>query len=306
MDDMVFSSLFPVFALLLLGHLLKRFKLTNDAFLKTSDRLIYFIFFPILLFWKIGGADTSSGISWDLCIAGVMAIALIYLVSAAALKMFSISAFKAGTFSQSCYRFNTYIGMAIVYNALGDEGVKHFGILIGFVIPFINVLAVSTLIWYSGERIVPKERMRVTLREIVTNPLIIGCLTGLLYARFINTFPAFLDNAFRLSAAVALPLALLSIGGALTMKSLKGNLKLSMVAAVIKLLLLPVAGYLLLQFFQVDGIPFKVGMIYFTLPASASIYVLSAQLNSDTELASAAIVLSTIVSFLSLTVGLLL
>ncbi|MEN8247266.1 MAG: AEC family transporter [Thermodesulfobacteriota bacterium] len=306
MNNIVFSSLFPVFALLLLGHLLKRFKLTNDEFLKTSDRLIYFIFFPVLLFWKIGGADTGSGISWDLCLVGIIAIGAIYLVSAAAMKVFRVSAFKAGTFSQSCYRFNTYIGMAIVYNALGDEGVKHFGILIGFVIPFINVLAVSTLIWYSGERIALKERIRVTLREIVTNPLIIGCLTGLLYARFINTFPAFLDNAFRLSAAVALPLALLSIGGALTMKSLKGNLRLSMAAAVIKLLLLPIAGYLLLRFFQVDGVPFKVGMIYFTLPASASIYVLSAQLNSDTELASAAVVLSTILSFFSLTAGLLL
>ncbi len=306
MNSMVISSLFPVFALLLLGHLLKRFKLTTDDFLKTSDRLIYYIFFPVLVFWKIGGADTGSGISWDLCLVGIIAIAATYLVSALALKMFTVSAFKAGTFSQSCYRFNTYIGMAIVYNALGDEGVKHFSILIGFVIPFINVLAVSTLIWYSGERIVFSERIRMTLREIVTNPLIIGCLTGLLYARFINRFPAFLDNAFSLSTAVALPLALISIGGALTMKSLKGNLRLSMVAAVIKLLLLPVAGYLLLGFFQVSGVPFKVGMIYFTLPASASIYVLSAQLNSDTELASAAIVLSTILSFFSLTVGLLL
>ena len=303
---MVFSSLFPVFALLLLGHLLRRFKLTNEAFLKTSDRLIYYIFFPVLLFWKIGGADTGSGISWDLCWVGIIAIAVIYLVSAAAMKVFAVPAFKAGTFSQSCYRFNTYIGMAIVYNALGDEGVKHFGILIGFVIPFINVLAVSTLIWYSGERIVFTERIRVTLREIVTNPLIIGCLTGLLYARFINRFPVFLDNAFSLSAAVALPLALLSIGGALTMKSLKGNLQLSTVAAVIKLLLLPVAGYVLLRVFHVSGVPFQVGMIYFTLPASASIYVLSAQLNSDTELASAAIVLSTTLSFFSLTAGLLL
>ena len=306
MNSMVFSSLFPVFALLLMGHLLKRFKLTNEAFLNTSDRLIYFIFFPMLLFWKIGGAETGSGISWDLCIVGLITVASVYLISALALKLFKVSAFQAGTFSQSCYRFNTYIGMAIVYNAFGDEGVKHFGILIGFGIPFINVLAVSTLIWYSGERIIFSERIRVTLREIITNPLIIGCLTGLLYARFINRFPPFMDNAFSLSAAVALPLALLSIGGALTMKSLRGNLRLSMVAAVIKLLLMPVAGYLLLELFQVSGVPFKVGMIYFTLPASASIFVLSAQLNSDTELASAAIVLSTILSFFSLTIGLLL
>jgi len=252
MNGMVFSSLFPVFALLLMGYLLKRFGLTNETFLNTSDRLIYFIFFPMLLFWKIGGADTGGGISWDLCLVGIIAISVIYLVSTAAMKVFKVSAFKAGTFSQSCYRFNSYIGMAIVYNALGDEGVMHFGILIGFVIPFINVLAVSTLIWYSGERITLKKRIRVTLREIVTNPLIIGCVAGLLYARFINTFPVFLDNAFSLSAAVALPLALLSIGGSLTMKSLKGNLRLSTVAAVIKLLLLPVAGYVLLGLFQVS------------------------------------------------------
>jgi len=303
---MVVSSLFPVFALLILGSLLKRWKLTNDDFLKQSDRLVYFIFFPILLFWKIGGADMDSSLSWNLCVSGLVAIAVIYLVSAAALKIFRVSNFKAGTFSQSCYRFNTYIGMAVVFNALGDEGVKHFGILIGFVIPFINVLAVSTLIWYSGKSVAFPERIRMTLKEIVSNPLIIACIAGLVYARTVNTFPLFLDNAFRLSAAVALPLALLSIGGALTLKSLKGNLMPAAVASVIKLLILPVAGYFTLKLFQVTGIPFKVGMIYFTLPASASIYVLSAQLDSDTELASAAVVLSTVLSFFSLTVGLLL
>ncbi|MCG6911852.1 MAG: AEC family transporter [Deltaproteobacteria bacterium] len=303
---MVFSSLFPVFALLLLGNLAKRFGLTDDDFLKTSDRLIYFIFFPVLLFWKIGGADTGGGVAWNLCLAGLAAIAAVYLVSATALKIFRVSHFKAGTFSQSCYRFNTYIGMAVVYNALGDEGVKHFGIMVGFVIPFINVLAVSTLIWHSGERMALESRIRITLREIVTNPLIIGCLAGLLYARTINTFPTFLDNALRLSTAVALPLALLSIGGALTLKSMRGNALLSVVAAVIKLLILPGIGYGMLRWFGVSGIPFKVGMIYFTLPASASIYVLSAQLKSDTELASAAVVLSTVLSFFSLTMGLLL
>jgi len=302
---MVLSSLFPVFVLLLLGSLLKKWHLTNDDFLKQSDRMVYFIFFPVLLFWKIGGADTESSISWNLCASGLVAIAVIYLVSAVAMKVFNVPNFKAGTFSQSCYRFNTYIGMAIVYNALGDEGVKHFGILIGFMIPFINVLAVSTLIWYSGKSIALWGRITATIKESVTNPLIIACVAGLVYANTVNVFPVFLDNAFRLSAAVALPLALLSIGGALTLKSLKGNLLLSTAASVIKLLIMPVAGYFILKLFHVSGVPFKVGMIYFTLPASASIYVLSAQLNSDTDLASAAVVLSTLLSFFSLTVGLL-
>ena len=304
--NMVLSSLFPVFALLALGRLLRHFNLTGEMFLKTSDRLVYFIFFPILLFWKIGGAETGSGLAWNLCLGSLVAVAAVYLVSAAAIKILKVPAFQAGTFSQSCYRFNTYIGMAIIYYALGDEGIKHFGILVGFVIPFINVLAVSTLIWYSGREFTTGERLKVMVKELVTNPLILACVSGLLYMRWVNVFPLFIENTFRLSSAVAMPLALISIGGALTVKSLAGNFSLSLAGAVVKLIILPVVAFFCLKLFQVTGVPFNVGMIFFTLPTSASIYVLSSQLNSDTDLASATIVTSTILSFFSLSIGLLL
>jgi predicted permease len=304
--NMVITSLFPVFALILLGRLLKHFHMTSDSFLKTSDRLVYFIFFPMLLFWKIGGAQTGPTLAWDLCISCLISVAVVYVVSAVAMKIFRVSAYKAGTFSQSCYRFNSYIGMAVIFYALGDEGIKHFGILVGFVIPFINVLAVSTLIWYSGRKFSQGERLKVMIKEIVTNPLILSCAAGLLYLKWVNYFPQFIENTFRLSSAVAMPLALVSIGGALTLKSLRGNFTVSLVGSVIKLIMFPIIGYFSLRMFHVSGIPFKVGMIFFTLPTSAAIYVLSSQLNSDTDLASATIVMSTILSFFSLSVGLLL
>jgi predicted permease len=50
---------------------------------------------------------------------------------------------------------------------------------------------------------------------------------------------------------------------------------------------------------------FQVGMLFFALPASPAIMVLSSQLNSDTEFASAAIVLSTLLSFFSMSAVLL-
>jgi predicted permease len=76
-------------------------------------------------------------------------------------------------------------------NALGEAGVSRFGILIGFLIPIINVLAVSTLIWYSGQTIDSRERLRITLRALVSNPLIIGCLAGMAYSRIVGEFPVF-------------------------------------------------------------------------------------------------------------------
>ena len=102
-----------------MGMALKHWHLTSTDFLKTADRLVYFIFFPALLFWKIGGSppsptSTDNSIwrspwrfyasTWVPCL---------YLLAGTSVS--------GGTFSQNCYRFNTYIGMAIVINALGEE-----------------------------------------------------------------------------------------------------------------------------------------------------------------------------------------
>jgi predicted permease len=301
---MIFNNLFPVFALVLLGRLLRRYHLTSGAFLATSDRLIYYIFFPVLLFWKVGSAAPAAAADLSFCVAAICALATIFISSSIGIKVFRVTDFQAGSFSQSCYRFNSYIGMAIVFTALGDKGIRDFGILIGFLIPIINVLSVSILIWFSGKTFSFPDRCRITLRAIVSNPLIIACVAGILYARYIRTFPVFIDNTFRLAALVTLPMALLSIGGALTLSSLKGHLRVSLVAAVYKLALYPLAGYLFFRLFHITGTPFQAGMIFFALPTSTTIYILSSQLNSDTDLASASVVLSTILSFVSLTVAL--
>lgn len=300
----VLNGLFPVLALLVLGGCLKRLHLTNDTFLKTADRLVYFIFFPAMLFWKIGGTQTSEGVPWPFCLAAITAVVILYLISALVIRAV-VPRFEAGSFSQACYRFNTYIGMAIILNTLGQEGARHFGILVGFIIPVINVLAVTTLIWHSGRHYSPAEGLRITGRALAANPLIIACLAGILFGRLVGAFPTFIDGTFKLATSVTLPLALLSIGGSLRMDTLRDHLKLSLVAAMLKLVVFPLVGYGCLKYYSVSGIPFQVGMIFFALPTSTASYVLSAQLNSSTALASASILLSTILSFIPLSIILL-
>ena len=150
----------------------------------------------------------------------------------------------------------------------------------------------------------PARRLVQTVRALATNPLILSCLAGMVYAHLWDGFPAFLEGTLRLASFVALPLALISIGGALTLRGIKKHFQLALIASLFKLLALPAVGYLLLKAFGVSQLGFKVGMIYFALPTSTALYVLSAQLNSDTELASAAIALSTLLSFFSLSIAL--
>ena len=235
-----------------------------------------------------------------------MAVLIIYGLSTLFIYVGRVDRFKAGSFSQSCYRFNTYIGVAVVLSAFGEEGIRIFGILVGIIIPIINVLAVSTLTWFSDRKQSAHRRALQTLGALVTNPLILACLGGILYGQLINQFPAFIDNTLKLASFVTLPLALLSIGGALTLRSVKENLRLSLVAAAFKLVLLPLIGFGLLKWFQVTGLPYNIGMLYFCLPTSTALYVLSSQLESDTHLASASIALSTILSFVPLSIALML
>jgi malonate transporter and related proteins len=303
---LVLNSVLPIFAVIALGSLLKRVGLIDDRFISASDRLVYYVFFPALLFWKIGKPATAQSIDWSLVPAVWIAVFIAFAASLVHARLVRMPDREVGSFSQACYRFSTYIGMAVIVASMGEEGVRQFGVLIGFVIPFINLLAVSSLIWFSGEDYTGGKKLAVLVKSALSNPLILACVAGILYSELAVPLPVFLDNTLGLMSLLALPLALISIGGSLTFKQLSGHFESSLAAAAIKLVFLPVVGFLLLRFFRVDETPFKVAMLYFALPTSPNNYILSAHFKSDCELATATIVLSTLLSMASLSAVLLL
>lgn len=300
------NALFPVLALILFGAAVKHWRLTDTDFLRTSDRLVYFVFFPIMLFWKIGAAPLQFDGGWHYLLATALAVLSVCGFSLLFIRLWPVSRFQAGSFNQGCYRFNTYIGMAVVINAYGVAGTQLYGILVGLIIPLINILVVSVLIWFSADGRNNGGRLVTTGRHLVANPLIIACFAGMLYAHLVGGFPIYLDNTLRLMSQVTLPLALFSIGGSLSFANLRDNMGLAMISALFKLALLPLLGLFFLWMFNVTGLTWKVSMLFFTLPTSTAIYILSSQLHSDTELASAVIIVSTFLSFISMSLILLL
>ncbi|WP_035216822.1 AEC family transporter [Desulfobulbus elongatus] len=298
------DALFPVLALILFGAAAKHRRLIDGAFLRTSDRLVYFVFFPLMLFWKIGSAPLHVDDGWRSLSASILAVAAICGLSLLYIRWRPVAPFQAGSFNQGCYRFNTYIGMAVLINAFGEAGVQLYGILIGLIIPVVNVLCVAVLIWYdTGDG--TGNRLSTTVKNLVANPLILACVGGIVYARTVGSFPTPVDNTLKLMSQVTLPLALFSVGGSLTFASLRNNMGLALAAAGFKLAVLPLLGLICLWLFGVTGLAWKVSMLFFALPTSTAIYILSSQLHSDTELASAVIVVSTLFSFGSMALVLL-
>lgn len=302
----VLDSILPIFAVIALGNFLKRFAFINEHFIRVSDRLIYFIFFPLLLFWKIGKPTETVLFDW-LFVAGVLfSVFSVFGFSLIVAKLLRMPHGEVGSFSQGCYRFNSYIGIAVILTILGENGVKEFGVLIGFVIPFINILAVSSLIAYSEKNDSQEQQWSIILKSVVTNPLIISCVLGVLYSNLGMPFPIFAEKILSIFSMLTLPLALICIGGSLTFSKFREHFTYSSIAAFCKLLVLPAIGYLVLKQLHLTDTAFLVGMIYFALPTSPQNYILSSQLDSDVDLATSTIVLSTILSIFSLSAILLL
>ena len=65
MENLIFSlnATIPVFLLMVLGYILRCFKLTDDAFVKTLNAFNYKITLPVLLFRDISESDFYS--VWD-------------------------------------------------------------------------------------------------------------------------------------------------------------------------------------------------------------------------------------------------
>jgi len=297
---MILDHLLPVFLLIALGAVLRRAGLVDPTFLRAADRLIYYVFFPILLFWKIGGTPTDAALPVVLWVGGVVPLLVVFGLSLAAIAALGMERFQAGAFSQATYRFNTYVAIAVVGNVLGDAGVQRLGELLGLAIPVANVLAVMTLIWFSRQQLDQRQRVRLTLRALISNPLILACVAGMVWARVGPALPVAVDNTLRLAASITLPLALISIGGSLSLASARGHLAPSLLATALKILVLPAVGYVLLRAMGAGPDDLLIGMLFLAMPASTAMYVLATQLDSDASLSAAIIVVSTVLSFLSL------
>jgi predicted permease len=290
--NLVLNSLLPLFVLIALGVFLRRTSLVGESFFKTSDRLVYYVFFPALLFLKISRPTPTFVVHWTWLAVLLAMMVLVAGASLVAAHLLGLSRRQVGAFSQTTYRFNTYLGMAVVLSLMGETGVKYLGLLISAAIPLANLMAVSGLIWCQGAEARWRARLGHLIRELVVNPLIIACLAGLVYGSLGWGLPVFVDRTLDLLGNLSLPLALLSIGAALRFAPLRRNQAPALAAVALKQVALPGLGLAGLWLAGATGDFWRVAVIWLCLPTSTLAYVLAAQLDGDADLTAAVVVVS--------------
>jgi len=291
----IFTALIPIFSLIMIGYFFKRIKFPSYEFWPQADKLTYYILMPSLLIYKLSTASLNSTDSINYIATALITIFLVLLILFIFNKFFNFKADSFTSIVQGGIRFNTYVFLALADAILGDNGIVLAAILLTFVIPFINILCISTFALYLNQN---KLTFLYLLKSIATNPLIISCFIGGSINFLGIEIPLILENILKIIGQAALPLGLLSVGFGLVLKEIKSAKKDILVSSFAKFLITPIIMFIIAKAFLLDSTMIIVLLIFAVLPTAPSSFILARQLGGNIPLMSSIITVQTLISTL--------
>ena len=300
------NAILPIFLLAVLGALFRKTGKIDDRFVDTADWLMFKIALPVMLFQEVAGSSLSDSLDLKLILFLIVSVTLSFLLTSVVVFVTVRDRSKRGALIQGCCRSNfAILGVPIAVNMFGDIGGETIAIAMPFVILMFNTYSVIILTVYSGDSDKRLDRGTVIgiLKNIATNPLIIGILLGVVFLLAKIPIPAAADKTLTYLANLTTPLALISLGANFRMESLKGRVGYALIGALTKTVILPAAAVTPAALIGLRGPSLGVVLICFGAPTAVSSYIMAKKMGNDHELAAQILLLSTLFCVLTIFVG---
>jgi malate permease and related proteins len=304
------DTLAPLVLLIVLGAALARIRFLGSAFITDLNKLAFWIALPALLFTSASGAASPHSGTFHLFAVLVVGTALITLLAFAASFALRMPASTRGTLMQAAFRGNlAYIGIPVLAYSFSESPTESSTralatavIVMVFTMALYNILAVIVL--QSSIHAPGGIDWRRSALAILSNPLLLAGLLGLIVPLLRITLPSFLQRALEALGAAAVPIALMCIGGSLATTTLQGRRSWIVTAALLKVAVLPFLVFLLTRLTGLEPADQRTALVLASCPTAAAAFVMARQMGGDEALASGSIALSTLLSFISLSIAL--
>ena len=305
----VLATIMGVFSYVLAGYILKKANILPIHIEKIFSSVSFNVLLPLALIVNF----------WLITFPNIFIIKLIISFFGAGIIVFIISFFISKQFYRfkvddcalfglgACFGNSVALGIPLMYSILGPVEAMPYMILVLFhgVIHFTY----TTLIIESY-----RNRNQSNINKIIKiifglaqNIVLLGMLIGLALNYFAMPFPNILQNIMQPIAKLALPTVLISMGMALGRFKLTTNLSYSVILTTLKNFIHPLIAFILAKYilFMSPLLVFIV-TIAAALPSGTQTYYFSYRYNSLQDIMSTNIVISTFVSFFTLSIILLL
>jgi predicted permease len=264
--------LLPDFLLIALGVALSRSRQFDAAFWSGLERLVYFVLFPALLFRSLALSPRGLADAGTLAVVGLGFTAAGMALSALARPLLRLPHPTFAACFQCGFRFNTYVALAAATRIGGAEGIAAMSLLVGILVPVVNVAAVTMLARGEGWRVVG---------AIARNPLVVACVAGIAWNATRPPMPGVVAHILELLAAAALPLGLLAVGAGLRLS--RSTLPFAAILwwNTVKLAAVPAVAFALANALSLSPLERQIAVALAAVSTAPSAYILAVQMNAN-------------------------
>ncbi len=298
------KQMLVLFLLMVVGFVCRKIGLLNDESSKKISGLVVNVANPALILSAgINPESTIQGIEFlkTLCLA-LAVYACLIIISFVIPGILRVPVSDKGLYQVMTIFSNIgFMGFPLISAVYGDDALLYAAL---FLIPY------NVLIYTYGLAVIkgkddknPAEKASVgnTLKKVFNVGVIACILMFILYLTRLPV-PSVIEDTVDYLSNLTAPLSMIIIGDSITKINFKKLLTdVRMIAfTLIKLLVVPIVGILLLSFCGISGDLLGVCMIMLATPVGSMTVMLAEQYDGNTELATSGVALTTVLSVITI------
>ena len=303
--EILLDIIVPVFGIVLIGYLAARSGVFTQDFAKGLSFFVFNFAVPPLLFRSMAIRALPETIEWTFLLAyfgGGLIAGGVGAVFAGALfrRDFDTSVMHGAASGNSNMLL---LGMPLALLTFGEIATFPAFLLIAFNAP---ILVTVTTILIEGRRSGgdgPRKLPGRLVRSLVTNPIVMALVLGSAWNVAGWPLPDLADGLLDTLGRAALPCALFSMGASLAAYKLAGAIPQIVASSFMKLVVHPLAVWVLATWvFAIDPLWRDIAVLSAAAPAGINVYIVATRYDAGTSHAAAAMLLTTVLSVLSISV----
>lgn len=302
MENFLFSLnvTLPIFIIIVIGGLLQRIGLLNVGFSSVADKFVFKVALPVQLFRDIAEMDIRSDFSGKFVLFCMAATTCMFAATWLLGQLFLKDKSMVGAFAQAAARGSAAIlGIAFVENIYGSSGMTPMMIVAA--VPLFNIYSVIILTVTSAQGKFDGALVKKLLKGVVTNPIILGIATGMVWSLAGLPMPVLLSKSVGYIASTATPLALLVLGATFKGREALQKIGPTLAAAFLKLVAIPAAIFPVAIHMGFRGSELVAIMIMLASPTTVTCYIMAKNMGGDDTLSASVVMTATLLSSVTLT-----
>jgi len=295
------NALIPIIFTVVIGYMARQYFSVGQLVWNGLEKLTYYLFAPALLIASLANKQLEQ-LPW-LEILSTLVSVLLFCSLLIVIWQWRVRPLDMASFTslfQGGVRFNSFVALALASNLFGDEGLMLGAIATVVIVITVNILSVSVFSLSNRDN----GGWRKLPRQLMTNPLIIGSLTGLVLNLSGLGLTESFDNLLMMLGKTALPMALLSVGAALRLRSIGSSVEMILLTSVIQFVVKPLTALFIGHLLGLEGLSVMIVVIFMAVPTAPSAYVLARQLGGNHQAMASIITVQTLLAFFTLPITL--